>query len=684
MSSWRVGVDVGGTFTDLVAVNADSGERLHLKVSTTPGNPAEGFLEAITALRERAGRGSQDIGLIFHGTTLATNAIIQRRIARTALVTTKGFRDILEIGRHWRTDLYDLNLERPDPLVPRPMRFEVEERIGADTEVVEALDLDSVEDAVLKIEAGGAEAVAVVLLHSYGNADHEEQLVKRLRERLPGVYVSGSSEITREPREFERASTTVLNAALMPLVDDYLTSLESSLADNGRTPRLYLTHSNGGALSPAAARARPVGLAQSGPVAGVHSCVRIGAALGFPNVIGFDMGGTSADIALIEGGEPRLANELDVGGLPVRLPAVHVYSIGAGGGSIAWLDTVGALRVGPESAGAVPGPACYGRGGERPTVTDCNLALGRLPSEHPLAGFLTLDAGAAERSLSSIAEPLKLSPHEAAEGVIEVVNAGMEGAIRVVLRERGNDPRDFALVAFGGAGALHAVELASRLAIDTVIIPHHPGTFSAQGLLTTDVRHDFSLSRALRSDDPSAPEQLTAAFLELDRIAEAQVADDPDFAADVTRERRCDIRYLGQAYEVGIPVHEDGPIDRAKLDAVVGAFHDQHERAYAFADRDEVCEIRIQRLSVAATVGGRLGDGEVVADGERSEGRTEVVYRGAALDCLAVERSGLRPGDEVTTPAIILQEDTTTFLPPGVRAVVAPTGDLIVTEIAAA
>ncbi len=684
MAVWRVGIDVGGTFTDLVAVNTATGARLHLKVSTTPGNPAEGFLEAIEQLKQRAGLEAGEIGFIFHGTTLATNAIIQRRIARTALVTTDGFKDILEIGRHWRTDLYDLDLVRPDPLVPRPLRFEVSERIGADNDVVRALDDDSVDEVLAALKANDVEAVAVVLLHSYGNVVHEQELARRLREALGGVYVSASAELSREPREFERASTTVLNAALMPLIDDYLTNLESSLADNGKTPRLYLTHSNGGALSPEAARARPVGLAQSGPVAGVHSCVRIGAALGYPNVIGFDMGGTSADIALIEQGEPRLANELDIGGVPVRLPSVHVHSIGAGGGSIAWLDSVGALRVGPDSAGAVPGPACYGRGGERPTVTDCNLLLGRLPSEHPLAGFLTLDVAAAEQALKTVGEPLGLAPREAAEGVIEVVNAGMEGAVRVVLRERGNDPRDFALVAFGGAGALHAVELASRLGIGTVIVPEHPGTFSAQGLLTSDVRHDFALSRPLRSDDPSAPEQLTAALAELDGIAAEQLAHDPDFVEGVRRERRCEIRYLGQAYEVSVPLPGDGNVDRARFDALIAEFHDQHERAYAFANRDEVCEIRIQRLFVTATVGEELVEGRAEMAGAGGEHEATVVYRGEELPCRLVERAGLRPGDEIPTPAIVLQEDATTFLPPSCKATVADTGDLLVTEIAPA
>lgn len=686
MSSWRVGIDVGGTFTDLVAVSSESGERVHLKVSTTPGNPAEGFIEAVEGLRERAGLKEGEIGFIFHGTTLATNAIIQRRAAPTAVVVTEGFRDILEIGRHWRTDLYDLDLRRPDPLVERRLRFEVPERIGVDQQVITPLDPAAVDGVVEDLRRSGVKAVAVVLLHSYANPAHEEALAHRLREALDGVYVSASFELTREPREFERASTTVLNAALMPLLDDYLTSLESSLEHNGSTPRLYLTHSNGGALSPQAARARPVGLAQSGPVAGVHSCVQIAEALGFENVIGFDMGGTSADIALIEGGKPRLTSELDVGGLPVRLPAVHVHSIGAGGGSVARLDEVGALRVGPLSAGAVPGPACYGRGGDRPTVTDCNLLLNRLPARHPLAGFLTLDVGAAEAAIETVAGPLGIGAREAAEGVVEVVNAGMEGAIRVVLRERGNDPRDFALVAFGGAGPLHAVELAERLGIGTVIVPQHPGTFSAQGLLTSDIRHDFSLSRPLRSDDPDAPARLDGAFRELDRIAAEQLAGDPDFASDVGHERRCEVRYLGQAYEVGVSLDGAGEIDDGAFARLIADFHDQHERAFAFANRDEVCEIRIQRLSVTATVGEQPLP--VVADGERTRSgsatRGSVVYRGQEIDCLIVERSDFRPGDRIETPAIVLQEDATTFLPPGVRAEMASTGDLLVTNDSAA
>jgi N-methylhydantoinase A len=687
MASWRVGVDVGGTFTDLVAVDRESGERLHLKVSTTPDNPARGFLEAIAALRERAGAGAGEVELIFHGTTLATNAIIERKIARTALVTTEGFRDVLEIGRHWRSDLYDLDLERPDPLVPRRLRFEVAERIGADGAVATALDDDAIDAALAALEGADVESVGVVFLHSYANPDHEERFIERLREASQGRwYVCASSEVGREPREFERTSTTVLNAALMPLIDAYLSDLERELADDGRSPRLYITHSNGGALSPEAARRRPVGLAQSGPVAGVHSCVELGAALGHPNIIGFDMGGTSADIALIEDGQPRLSTELDVGGLPVRLPAVEVYSIGAGGGSIAWLDEVGALRVGPMSAGASPGPACYGRGGARPTVTDCNLLLGRLPATRPLAGFLTLDEAAARAAVEQqIATPLGLTVEEAAQGVLDVVNAEMEGAVRVVLRERGNDPRDFALVAFGGAGALHAVELASRLGVGTVIVPAHPGTFSAQGLLTSDLRQDFAVSSPIRSDDADAAARLREAYDELERLAAAQLETDPDFAHGVSRERRCDIRYVGQAYEVGVDLG-DGPLDDDAVARLLADFHAQHERMYAFADENAVCEIRVQRLFLTAPVGEAVKAPPPPATKNGAMHATEagaVLFGGRRLSCPLVDREGLRPGAEIPAPCVIAQDNSTTFVPPDVSVDVAPTGDLLITGIPA-
>jgi N-methylhydantoinase A len=681
---WHVGVDVGGTFTDLVAVNRAGGQPVHLKVSTVSGDPAAGFMEAIKALRLRAGVGPGEIESIFHGTTLVTNAIIERNLAKTALVTTRGFRDILEIGRHWRSDLYDPEFEPPPTLVGRVLRFEVDERIDADGTVVTALADAEIERIVAELNAAGVQAVGVALLHAHSNPEHEEKLIGRLRQAAgDSLYLCGSSELSREPREFERTATTLLNAALMKLVDDYLTRLQRSLAAEQEVARLYITHSNGGALSPDSARKRPVALAQSGPVAGVQSCLQLGQKLGYKNLIGFDIGGTSTDIALIENGQPRLANEIDVGGLPVRLPTVQVYSIGAGGGSIAAVDEVGSLQVGPESAGAMPGPACYGRGGERPTVTDAHVVLGRLPTSRKLAGFLKLDAAAATRAVQArIGTPLNLSLDQAAQAIIDVINAKMEGAVRVLLRERGSDPRDFALVAFGGAGPLHAIELASRLGIGTVIVPRHPGTFSAFGLLTSDLRHDFALSRPIRSDDPDAATKLVASFEALEELIRQQLSDDADFSGEVHRARRCDLRYLGQAYDVGVPLAIE-PDDPAAWEQLGRAFHDEHERAYAFADRSEPYEIRTHRLALTVKVGSRygLGASDVFAPGLQQS--CEILIAGQRIVCPLLDRDALHPGDIVSTPCLIVQEDATTFVPPGGSVTIAETGDLIVTGISA-
>lgn len=684
----RVGVDVGGTFTDLVAVDEETGRRSSLKVLTTSDNSARGFLAALAELRSRADLGSSDVGAIFHGTTTVTNAIIERRLPPTALVTTKGFRDVLEIGRHWRPDLYDLTYVQPPPLIPRALRYEVDERISADGEVVRPLDGESVDAVIAELAGAGIDAVAVVLLHSYANPEHEDELARRLRDAFPNVFVCASAELGREAREFERTATTVLNAALMRSVDTYLSTLETELGREGDPPPLYLIHSNGGAISAVAARSRPVGLAQSGPVAGVRACLDTSELLGRENIIGFDMGGTSADIALIEGGRPRLSTEVHVGGLPVRLPSVQVHSIGAGGGSLATLDEVGALQVGPKSAGSDPGPACYGRGGTRPTVTDCNLVLGRIPAGWPLAGFLQLDLPAAERAVSEhIATPLGLSVRQAAQGVLDVVNAAMEGSIRVVLRERGNDPRDFALVAFGGAGPLHAVELASRLSVDTVIVPRNPGTFSAHGLTNSDLRYDFAVSHGIRSDDPEAGTRLASAFAELDGLAQAQLSGDADFTGEVVRERRCDVRYLGQAYEVSVPFPAD-TVTAESFSTLVADFHELHERTYAFAEWDERCEIRSQRLFLtkparAVGTGNGVGGDENVDSVAPSPGGATVVFDGRELECRVVERDALLPGADVPAPCVVVQDDTTTFIPPAVTVTVAPSGDLLITNIGA-
>jgi N-methylhydantoinase A len=472
----------------------------------------------------------------------------------------------------------------------------------------------------------------------------------------------------------------------MPLAHEYLTSLEGELEVAAGGCRLFVTSSNGGALTPAAARRRPVTLAQSGPVGGVRSCLEMAAALGHSNVIGLDMGGTSADVTLIEDGEARVVTELEVGELPVRTPSIEIHSVGAGGGSIAWIDEVGALRVGPHSAGANPGPACYGLGGVAPTVTDCHVVLGRIPAGQLLGGFLRLDVEAARTALAEhVADPLGLSVVEAAQGVLDVVNAEMEGAIRVVLRQRGNDPRDFALIGFGGAGPLHSVELASRLGISTVMLPRHPGTFSALGLLTSDLRQDFALSGRVRSDSPDAAAQLVAMFSRLETTALEQLGAEEEFGGDLTIDRRCDVRYVGQAYEVAVPLGQ-GQLDDGSFDRMVNDFHRLHEKAYAFSNPEDPCEVYVGRRFVTTPARARWS--EVGRSGESppamsSGRRVQVHFDGTEIDCPELDRSELLPGASTTGPCIVVQQDSTALIPPGVTLRVTPAGDLLLTDIPA-
>ncbi len=662
-ASWYVGVDIGGTFTDVVAVDAESGALHHLKVPSSRSDPAAGFIAGLSALRDEVGVEQSDLRLLLHGTTLATNAIIERRLASTALVTTRGFRDVLEIGRHWRDELYDPFLEYPGPLVSRELRFEVDERVDAAGDVVVAVDRPSVDGVVEQLEAAGVEAVAVVFLHSYRNPDHEQEVTALLRERN-GWFVCGSAELSRELREYERTSTTVMNAALMPLIDTYLTRLETALAAAGSTASLFVTQSNGGALTPAAARARPVTLALSGPVAGVVACGQIGRTIERGDLICFDMGGTSADVSIISDFEPRMSSELKIGDLPMRLPAVHVHSIGAGGGSLASIDVGGSLRVGPESAGSEPGPACYGRGGTAPTVTDCQLLLGRLTDAFPLAGRLALDPALANEAIHPLAETLGLDNENAAAGVIEVVNAAMEGAVRVALRSRGDDPRTFALVAFGGAGPLHAAELARRLAIDTVVVPPHPGTLSALGLLTADVRLDFAVSELHSNNEPDVAECLLAGFRSLAAQAKAEVESDAQLRSrQYSTTHACDVRYRGQAYEVSVPVELDSLVD-GRVGTLFDRFHELHLRSYGFSSPADECEVVTMRL--VATVRIDKPSLEHVPD-DPGPGAlmTRPVFMPdeGVVDAAIYERNDLAPGSSFRGPAVIHQADSTTLVP---------------------
>ena len=669
MSGWFVGVDIGGTFTDIVAIEESSGALRHLKVPSSKADPAGAVMRGLEALDERCGVPPDGVRLIMHGTTLATNAIIERRLARTALVTTRGFRDVLEIGRHWRQELYDPFVEALPPLVPRELRFEVTERTTAAGEKLVPLDAGDVAQVLAELERADVTAVAVVLLHSYRDPAHEDALVARLR-ATNGWSVCGSAELSGELREYERSSTTVINAALMPLVDQYLERLEHGLAASRATPSLFITQSNGGALTPQAARARPVALAMSGPVGGVVACVELGRTIGQSNLIGLDMGGTSTDISIVSDAEPRRTSQLDVGGLPVRLPSIQVLSIGAGGGSIASVDAGGSLRVGPESAGSDPGPACYDRGGTLPTVTDCQLVLERLSEDRPLAGTLRLRGDLARAAVEQhIADPLGMTVDEAAAGVVEIANSAMEAAVRVALRDRGDDPRACALVAFGGAGPLHAVELAQRLAIRRVVVPPHPGTLSALGFLAADVRLDYAASALHRSDEPELTQAVAATFAALERRALADVQGDGQLdPSAVVFERTCDVRYTGQAYEVAVPV-AGGALAAGDVAAIAARFHELHHRAYAFSSPGEQCELVTCRVAARVPLGAPATDG-----GAGTTTPAAAVAHGPG----GHDRADLSPTSTVDGPAVIHQDDATTYLPAGTRATVDAHGNLVV------
>jgi N-methylhydantoinase A len=670
--TWHVGVDIGGTFTDIVAVDTDSARVEHLKVPSSRSNPSEGVLDGLRALRDEMQVQPETIRLLLHGTTLVTNAIIERRLAKTALVTTEGFRDVLEIGRHWRKELYDPFLEQEQPLIPRELRLEVRERLAADGTEVLPLDADSSAQVLEALAAADVECVAVAFLHSYRNSTHEAEMAERLR-AADGWYVCASTELLREIREYERTATTVLNAALMPLVDAYLEDLERGLEQERCHASLFVTQSNGGALTPQRARTRPVNLALSGPVGGVVAAGDVARAAAIRDVIAFDMGGTSTDVSIISEGNARFTSEMTVGDVPVRIPTIQVHSIGAGGGSIAQVVAGGALRVGPESAGSDPGPACYGGGGTKPTVTDCQLVLGRL-GDVRLANRLQLSAERAREAIDrEVASKLGITVEEAAAGVVEVANAAMERAVRVALRDRGDDPRDFSLVVFGGAGPLHGAELAQRLSIRRVVVPPHPGTLSAFGFLATDVRMDYAASELQPAESDRAGE-VRRIFERLEGQAREDVASDGELDVDrLTLRRSIDMRYVGQAYEVAVPLAQ-GQITEETLPMLQTEFQDLHRRAYGFANEDAACEMVTFRVSAhveldKSSIDGQANPGAPASPSPAVERDVYVAGSGfTATKFLA--RSELPAGSRIAGPAVITQSDATTFLPPFATGVI--------------
>ena len=684
----NIAIDIGGTFTDVVVQDTASGALWTAKTPSTPADLADGFIAGVRRGMERAGAMPSEILRLFHGTTIATNAVIERRPARVGLLTTAGFKYVLEIGRHdipRGNNIY--GWVKPERPVPPDRVFEARERLDRAGEVLTPLDEGDCQDAARAFREMGVEAVAVCFLYSYANDAHERRAAEILRDELgESVPISLSSEVLPQFREFERTVATALNAGVMPRVGRYLADLESATAREGIRAPLFIMKSNGGVSGAAAAARQAIHTVLSGPVAGVMGASRIALAAGHPDFISLDVGGTSADICLARGGKPDMTVERDVGGLPLRLPMLDIAAIGAGGGSVARVSSTGGLVVGPESAGAHPGPACYALGGDAPTVTDARLALGHLPARL-LGGEIALDAELARRAVRErVADPLGMSVEEAAAGVIEIADNNMAGAMRAVSVGRGLDPADFALVAFGGAGPLHACALASLLGIETAIIPPAPGVLSTYGLLFTDLRNDYTQTFVHAGGEPT-PAEVAAAYGRMERAAADWLARQsvPEPSRAVTRS--ADLRYRHQGWEITVEV-PDGAVTRATLDAMTANFHDLHKRLYTYNLPRQ--KVELVNLRVAAL--GRLPRAEPAAAAPSSEpapiaprpapppSETRPVMfapSGGWRETPIHDREDLSPGMAITAPAIIQQPDTTTLVAPGYAATADANGNLI-------
>lgn len=672
---WRIGVDIGGTFTDVALIDEDTGRIGIAKVPTTTQDFAEGVITGLQQGLTRYGLEPAAVSLLSHATTVVTNALLEKKGAKTGLVATRGFRDVLELRRSARADLYDLFQDAPAVLVPRRWRYEITERIDAQGTVVTPLEETEIDAVIAAIREAGLDTVAVSFLFSFLNDDHERRVGGRLRQSLPGVGVYLSCEVLPEIREFERASTTAVCAYVGPLLAGYLGRLQSAITELG-LPRLLVMGSSGGVFDVAEALRMPAMTIESGPAAGVIAAAVAGKELGLPNLISFDMGGTTAKASLIVGGEVAVTAEYEVGGVghskrwlhgtghPIRVPVIDLAEVSAGGGSIAWVDEGGALKVGPKSAGADPGPAAYGRGGMEPAVSDADIVLGYLDREALLGGALRIDLMAAEAAIQRVAAPLGLAVPDAAARIIEIVNANMAEALRIVSIERGHDPREFALIAFGGAGPVHAAALAAELQIPEVIIPPAPGAFSALGVVASDLKRDYS--RTLYADLAALDAARVAAVLaEMEATASDTLA-----AAGITRERRAllraaDVRYRRQAYELTVPLAA-GPLTRASLDALASDFHEKHRQTYGHSNTEEPVQLVTLRLTAVGRLPElQLGRLSAPAAAPARHRVREVWFAETGFAATPVHwRDDLAADQHLAGPAIIEALDSTIVVPP--------------------
>jgi N-methylhydantoinase A len=694
----RLGIDIGGTFTDLVIMNEETGAITIEKVPSTPSDPSISFHTIINKGLAAAGGTPHDVSALAHGTTVATNCIIEGKTAACGLLTTEGFRDILEIARQIKPEPFNLFFEKPRPLVPRHRAREARERLDAAGGVLQDLVPETVLAAARAFAAEGVEAVAICFLHSYLNPVHEQRAAEILGRELPGVHLSVSSEVCPEFREYFRASTTVVNAAIAPIVSTYLSRVEAKLAELGVGVPLCIMQSNGGIYTSEVARRKPVHIVESGPAAGVIVAAHLGALTGCRNVISLDIGGTTAKAGLIQDGAPKISHEFEVGaqaagrrlnaratGYPIKSGVVDLVEIGAGGGSIGWVDSGGALRVGPQSAGADPGPACYGWGGRLPTLTDANLVLGYLNPEFFLGGQMTLSPEAAARAVEThLARRLDLSVTAAARGMVEIANASMIAALRLVSVERGLDPREFALVVFGGAGPLHANAIAHELNIPEVIIPLSPGVSSALGLLLAEIKHDF-VRTYIKDLSLADLGFVNHAFAEFERQGRAVLEREGIGPDDQRFLRALDMRLKGQSFELKVAL-EPGTINPVELQRAAEAFHALHARTYGQSFPGEPVEIVNLRLTAQGLIPRpQMRRVEQAGDCDRDRDRAagvevEAASKGFRPVCFQAadgfvstpiyDRYALRAETRVAGPAILEEFDSTVVIQPGYEGVV--------------
>jgi len=667
---WLVGVDVGGTFTDFYARELSTG-RAHIhKRPSTPKDPSQAVLLGLRELMERGGIAPEAVVRFAHGTTVATNALLQRKGAKVAVVTTKGFRDLLEIGRQVRPSIYDLQLDAPQPLAARDLRFEIDERMGAEGQVIRALREEDI-DALIKTIAARPEieGIAVCLLFSYLNPSHEAYLAKRLREAFPELFVSVSSEIQPEFREYERFSTALINCFLQPEVSRYMDRLKRELSSIAPNAAVGIFQSSGGLMSVDRATLFPVRTALSGPAAGAIGAAGAGEKSQIKNVITLDMGGTSTDVCLIRNGQTAISSVRDISGFRIRLPMVDIHTVGAGGGSIAQLGPDGLMKVGPESAGAVPGPACYNKGGELPTVSDANVILNRLP-ENLTGGDMKIDRNLAVKAVQPIADALGISIERAALGIIGIVNSNMVRAIRAVSIEKGHDPRAFTLMPFGGAGGLHAADIAESLGMKQVLIPQSPGILCAEGLVISDLQEDFVASQRIAL--AGGLDAAATTIQELVGEAQQWITAEAENAIDTHMELTLDMRYVGQNYELAVELPQTGAApELPPIDELKEAFFTAYRRNYGHCDTEAPIEIvNIRLRAVARLSQGSMKPAEIQAKVEPFASQPVWFNDSEPCETPMYDRAGLPAGTVLSGPAIITQFDATTVVPPHAQVTV--------------